>query len=70
MISRVFTQADLLRTALKNGTITLRERDSTSQLIGPIDDVISVVDELVKGTLDWQGASSRLETYSGVQAVE
>ena len=47
-----------------------RERDSTSQLIGPIDTVISVVDELVKGTIDWEGASGKLEAYSGVQAVE
>ena len=50
--------------------MTLRERDSTSQLIGPIDTVISVVDELVKGTFDWSGAQSRLEPYSGVQDVE
>jgi len=56
--------------SLKNGTITLRERDSTGQLIGPIDNVIAVVDELVKGTLDWQGATDRLETYSGVQDVD
>lgn len=55
---------------LQNGTITLRERDSTSQLIGPIETVIEVVDELVKGTLDWAGASKRLDTYSGVQDVE
>lgn len=46
------------------------ERDSTSQLIGPIDTVISVVDELVKGNIDWEGASSKLESYSGVQDVE
>lgn len=56
--------------ALSKGTMTLRERDSTSQLIGPIDTVVSVVDELVKGTLDWEGASSKLDSYSGVQDVE
>ncbi|BEJ00824.1 hypothetical protein CcaverHIS631_0506810 [Cutaneotrichosporon cavernicola] len=55
---------------LQNGTITLRERDTTSQLIGKIDDVIAVVDELVKGTLDWDSASKKLEVYSGVQDVE
>ncbi|KAL1407541.1 Glycine--tRNA ligase 1, mitochondrial [Vanrija albida] len=54
----------------KNGTITLRERDTTSQLIGKVDDVIAVVDELVKGNLDWEGASKKLEAYSGVQDVE
>ncbi|ORX39219.1 hypothetical protein BD324DRAFT_618870 [Kockovaella imperatae] len=56
--------------SLKNGTITLRERDSTAQLIGPIDTVISVVDQLVKGTIDWQGATEQLDTYSGVQDVD
>jgi glycyl-tRNA synthetase len=29
-----------------------------------------VVDELVKGSLDWEGASKRLDAYSGVQDVE
>ena len=54
----------------KNGTLTLRERDTTSQLIGPIDDVLAVVDGLVKGTLDWETASTKLQPYSGVQDVE
>jgi glycyl-tRNA synthetase len=49
--------------------MTLRERDSTAQLIGPIDTVISVVDELVKGTIDWKRAAGKLESYSGVQDV-
>ncbi|WVR08850.1 glycine-tRNA ligase [Kwoniella sp. DSM 27419] len=56
--------------SLKNGTMTLRERDSTSQLIGKIEDVIEVVDQLVKGSIDWQGASEKLDAYSGVQDVE
>lgn len=50
--------------------ISCRERDSLSQLIGPINTVISVVDELVKGTLDWEGACGKLEVYNGVQDVE
>ncbi|KAK1922630.1 hypothetical protein DB88DRAFT_512150 [Papiliotrema laurentii] len=56
--------------SIKNGTLTLRERDSTAQLIGPIDDVIATVDELVKGSITWEDASSRLQSYSGVQDVE
>ncbi|GFZ47268.1 AP-4-A synthetase, partial [Saitozyma sp. JCM 24511] len=55
--------------SLQKGTMTLRERDSTAQLIGPIDTVISVVDELVKGTINWKGAAGKLESYSGVQDV-
>ncbi|WWC90967.1 glycine-tRNA ligase [Kwoniella dendrophila CBS 6074] len=55
---------------IQKGTITLRERDSTNQLIGQVDDVIEVVSQLVQGNIDWQGASSKLEAYSGVQDVE
>lgn len=54
----------------KNGTLTLRERDTTNQLIGSTDDVIKTVDQLVKGSLDFAGASKILEPYSGVQDVE
>lgn len=54
----------------KNGTLTLRERDTTNQLIGSTEDVIKTVDQLVKGTLDFEGASKVLQSYSGVQDVE
>lgn len=57
------------RTAVQNGTVTIRERDTTSQYIGKIDDVLSTVDELVKGNVDWAGAAGKLEVYSGVQDV-
>ena len=39
------------------------------QLIGPIDDVIKVVTELVEGDIDWAEACRRLPEYEGVQAV-
>jgi glycyl-tRNA synthetase len=39
-------------------------------LIGPIDTVIEVVHAIVNGTMDWQAASGKLESYSGVQDVE
>jgi glycyl-tRNA synthetase len=55
---------------LKNGTITLRERDTTAQLIGKVDDVLAVVDDLVKGNSAWDEAATKLEVYSGVQDVE
>lgn len=54
----------------KNGTLTLRERDTTNQLIGSTEDVIKTVDQLVKGTIDFEGASKILQPYSGVQDVE
>jgi glycyl-tRNA synthetase len=56
--------------SLKNGTITLRDRDSLTQVIGPISDVLQVVYELVNGSLVWSDVTSRLQPYSGVQDVE
>ena len=47
-----------------------RERDTTGQLIGPIDEVIAVVTDLVSGAMDWQQACERLPAYDGVQAVD
>lgn len=64
------TKQSELTKALKNGTITLRERDTTAQFIGKVDDVIAVVDDLVKGNLTWEDANTKLEVYSGVQDVE
>ncbi|CAO1620279.1 unnamed protein product [Sympodiomycopsis kandeliae] len=55
--------------SLSNGTMTLRERDSTQQLIGKIDDVIAVIKGLSDGNLAWNDAESKLEKYSGEQAV-
>lgn len=46
-----------------------RERDTTDQLIGPIDEVVEVVKDLVDGTLDWTSACSKLPKYTGVQDV-
>ncbi|KAJ8580539.1 glycyl-tRNA synthetase [Rhizopogon salebrosus TDB-379] len=56
--------------SVQNRTMTLRERDTTDQLIGPIDDVLAVVTELVQGTIDWPTACQRLPIYDGVQAVD
>lgn len=47
-----------------------RERDTTDQRIGLIDEVIAVVSELVNGNMTWDEACQRLPAYDGVQAVE
>jgi glycyl-tRNA synthetase len=47
-----------------------RERDTTGQLIGDIDEVISVLIDLVNGTNDWTEACKRLPAYDGIQAVD
>ena len=46
------------------------ERDSRRQLIGPIDEVIDIVTELVQGNMEWTEACQKLPAYDGVQAVE
>ncbi|EIN05586.1 glycyl-tRNA synthetase [Punctularia strigosozonata HHB-11173 SS5] len=56
--------------SVQNRTMTLRERDTTTQLIGDIDEVVKVVIELVEGTIEWKEACGRLSVYTGVQAVE
>lgn len=49
---------------------TIRERDTLLQRIGPVDEVIATVVELVECTIDWEAACVRLPAYSGVQDVE
>lgn len=53
----------------KTGRVTLRERDSTSQLIGTIDEVVDVVIALTSGAADWSHASQKLRVFEG-QAAE
>lgn len=55
--------------SVANGTITLRERDTTEQLIGPLDQVVELVKRLGEGTVDWEGAKKELPAYSGEQAI-
>lgn len=47
-----------------------RERDTTDQRIGPVDEVIAVVADLVQGTISWPEACNRLPAYDGVQDVD
>ncbi|CAO1620772.1 unnamed protein product [Jaminaea pallidilutea] len=54
---------------VQNGTMTLRERDTTGQLIGKIDDVVSTLQELCERRIEWPEAEKRLDKYSGEQAV-
>ena len=59
--------------SLTNGTMTLRERDTTAQRIGKIDDVIEVIKGLCssgENKLTWDGACERLSEYCGTQEVD
>ncbi|KAE9398565.1 glycyl-tRNA synthetase, partial [Gymnopus androsaceus JB14] len=55
--------------SVQNRTITLRERDTMSQRIGSIDEVIAAVTDLVEENLDWAEACKKLPAYEGVQAI-
>jgi len=56
--------------SVQNRTMTLRERDTTGQLIGDIDQVIYALIDLVNGTIDWADACKLLPAYDGIQAVD
>lgn len=56
--------------SLSKGTMTLRERDSTAQRIGAIDEVIEVIKLLCEGQITWDGACQRLPAYSGEQSLD
>jgi len=47
--------------------IFCRERDTTKQLIGTVDEVIQLVSDLCTGKLTWQDATQKLPEYSGQQ---
>lgn len=55
--------------SVKYNTITLRDRDTTTQLIGSVDEVVSVVEKLCTYQMDWEGATQMLKTYTGEQAA-
>jgi len=40
------------------------------QRIGHIDEVVTVVTDLVNGNIKWEEACRRLPAYDGVQAVD
>lgn len=48
-----------------NGSITLRERDSTLQIRGSEDEVVQAVKNLVDGTESWDQITARLPAFTG-----
>jgi len=55
--------------SIKNNTMTLRDRDTTGQLIGTVDQVIDVVRQLCAFQITWEDATKMLDAYTGAQAV-
>lgn len=50
---------------VEDGSITLRERDTTVQVRGSEDDVVQAVKNLVDGTESWEQVSQRLPVFTG-----
>lgn len=50
---------------LKDGTITLRERDSTRQVRADEDKIIDAIRSLVNDTKTWQDIESELPLFEG-----
>lgn len=50
---------------VKDGSITLRERDSTTQVRAPEDQIIEAVKNLVSGLETWIEVSQRLPAFIG-----
>ena len=46
---------------VKNGAVTLRERDSTKQVRGNIDEIIKAIVNLVNGTEKWEDITKRFD---------
>lgn len=55
--------------SVSKNTVTLRERDTTTQRIGTVDEVVDVIKRLCNGSLDWTGACQVLPAYTGTQDV-
>lgn len=63
------TNAWFAHLAVKNSTLTLRDRDTRCQRIGSIDEVVSAVASLCDGTSSWEDICERLPEYTGQQDV-
>ncbi|KAK7431837.1 hypothetical protein QQZ08_001455 [Neonectria magnoliae] len=50
---------------LNDGSITLRERDSTTQVRASQDDILEAIKSIVAGTETWDQISSRLPIFAG-----
>ena len=50
---------------VKNGSITLRDRDTTSQIRASEDEVVAAVKNLVDGSETWEKVTQRLPPFLG-----
>lgn len=55
--------------SLRDGTITLRDRDTTTQVRAGQDEIVEAIVRLVEGTETWSQTSARLPKFE-VQELE
>jgi glycyl-tRNA synthetase len=51
--------------SLKDGTITLRDRDTTKQVRASEEEIVEAIVRLVKGTETWDQVAARLPEFTG-----
>jgi glycyl-tRNA synthetase len=56
--------------SIKDGTITLRDRDTTTQVRAAQSEIIEAIVRLVKGTETWSQVSARLPKFEGQELEE
>lgn len=49
---------------LRDGSVTLRERDSTKQVRASEDDIVEAIRDLVAGTKTWDEVSTKLPPFN------
>ena len=50
---------------LKDGSVTLRERDSMEQVRLPKDDITAIIGAIVHGKMTWEGVQAKYPKYGG-----
>jgi glycyl-tRNA synthetase len=55
---------------VKDGSITLRERDSTEQVRAEQDKIIAAIGALVDGSKTWKDITTELPIFAGQELVE
>jgi glycyl-tRNA synthetase len=56
--------------SVKDGSITLRDRDSTTQVRASQDEIVEAVVRLVAGTETWSQTAARLPKFEGQELEE
>jgi glycyl-tRNA synthetase len=56
--------------SVKDGSFTLRDRDTTTQVRASEDEILKAIKSLCEGNESWEQVSARLPKFDGQQEVE